>query len=301
MTFKEHFRTNFNIRLKECSIGDELVNLLNGKTVKDFCAEKGIFKYDQIVIKADPFLFVRNEKLFLFYEEKRRTSNGYIKMVYTDDLIHWSEPVLVLEENFHLSFPFVFENNGNVYMMPESGEAGEIRIYRFTNEELTECEFCHVPLKGEFVDSSIIWNDGYYYIFTSDRLFHQRVFFSQTLLGNYTEHPMSPLYIGKDYGRNAGSVFKYNGNIYRPSQDCSRLYGGNVALHKISKLNVNVIEEEIYLENILNTSDEFYKYGGHQFNLVNFKGKIILATDSLGLNYNIFQILYKIKKKILHI
>ena len=135
-------------------------------------------------------------------------------------------------------------------------------------------------------------------MFTSDRKFNQRLFISHELLGKYVEHPNSPICNNRRYGRNAGSVFRYRGDMYRPSQDCSRLYGGNVSLHKITKLDSQCLEEELYLDNILDIKNPFYKYGGHQFNMIVFRNKMIVATDALDLNFNFYQIVNKINKKV---
>ena len=183
MTLKEHFRTNFNIRLLEGVKGNDVESLLQGNPIKEFNSESNILKWDQIVIKADPFLFAHNDKLYLFYEEKKRRSKGYIMMTYTTDLRNWSVPVLVLREPFHLSFPFVFEYEGEVYMMPESSEAEEIRIYKFEDDTLSKCSLIHIPVKGHFVDSSIISKDGVLYLFSSDNEYNQRVFIAKELLG----------------------------------------------------------------------------------------------------------------------
>lgn len=301
MTFKEHFRTNFNIRLQITENETELNNILRGMILKDFKSEKDIFKFNQIEIKADPFLFVHNETLYLFYEEKLRKSKGYIMMASTKDLKNWTEPVLILQESFHLSFPFVFANNDEVYLMPETEEVGEIRLYRFCDESLTKLKFVKVLKKGKFVDSSIITADDKYYLFTSDSEFNQRVFVAENLLGNYKEHPSSPIYIGRDFGRNAGAIFEYQGVFYRPSQDCSRLYGNNVSLHQIEELTTDSINEKLYIKNLLNRNIPFYAFGGHQFNVVEFKDKIIVATDALDLNFNIFKITQKFLKKAFRI
>ena len=43
-------------------------------------------------------------------------------MVSTDDLKHWTKPISILnDEGTHFSFPYVFEDNGSVYMIPETG------------------------------------------------------------------------------------------------------------------------------------------------------------------------------------
>lgn len=301
MTFKEHFRTNFNIRLQIADSGTELVELHQSEVLKDFKAETNIFKFNQIEIKADPFLFVHNDTLFLFYEEKKRKSKGYIMMTSTKDLKKWTIPTLVLQEPFHLSFPFVFKQGNQCYLLPETEEAGEIRLYRFCDNALRKVEFLRTLQIGQFVDSSIIYKNGINYLFTSDSSFNQRVFVSENLLGDYIEHPSSPIYVGRDYGRNAGSIFEYGGRYYRPSQDCSHLYGGNVSIHLFLDLDTNSIKEINYLKDIFSKDNPYYLYGGHQLNLVKFRNKIIIATDALDLNFNIFKIIQKVLYKVFHV
>ena len=36
----------------------------------------------------------------------------------------------MLERDHHLSYPFVFEHEGVVYMLPERGEAGRVELHR---------------------------------------------------------------------------------------------------------------------------------------------------------------------------
>jgi hypothetical protein len=39
-------------------------------------------------------------------------------------------PRIVLEEPHHLSYPFVFEHADQIWIIPESGEAGNVGLYR---------------------------------------------------------------------------------------------------------------------------------------------------------------------------
>lgn len=296
MTLKEHFRTNFNIRIQECEKGTPLPDLLNGRLVKDFLCSTSLFKYNHITIKADPFLFTHNGRLFLFYEEKQRRHKGVLKMVSTEDLENWTYPVLILKESFHLSFPYVFEDNGTVYLLPECGESNSIRLYKFTDSSLSKVEFLSSLVEGNYVDSSIIRREGKYYLFTSNPQFEQKLFMSDTLTTGYKEHPASPIYVGPDCGRNGGSVISYNDCLYRISQDCSRLYGGNVSIHKIDQINPSMYKETLVESNILKKTVPFYAYGGHQLNISEYKGKVYIATDALCLCYNVFQFFDKFKK-----
>ena len=89
----------------------------------------GLWKPKPRRFQADPFLFVKDNELYLFYELQHWDDPGCIAMIKTKDLKVWSKPQMVLKEPFHLSFPFVFEDQGVIYMIPESQEDDSIRLY----------------------------------------------------------------------------------------------------------------------------------------------------------------------------
>lgn len=190
----------------------------------------------------------------------------------------------MLKEKFHLSFPFVFENNGTVYMIPETGHDKAIRLYR-ANKNLNCFTFVKTLIGGkEYVDSSVIHHNGFYYLFTTEKnksnKYTQCLFSSDSIEGPYKEHPCSPICIGGKYGRNAGSILQIQGSLYRPTQDCSNKYGENVSLMRIHELDQNKYYEVVEKDALLDTSSPFYNDGGHQYNIVRFKGQILVAKDA---------------------
>ena len=79
---------------------------------------------------ADPLLYEHKGRTFLFMEAwGYRTRKGVIVCSEISE-----RKVLkakkVLEEDYHISFPNVFEFQNNLYMIPELEESGEIRLYR---------------------------------------------------------------------------------------------------------------------------------------------------------------------------
>ena len=297
----------FNIRLLEIPEGNSIFELKGAKK----CWEskiKGIFQTNPIVMEADPFLFSWHGRLFLFYESKRLFSPGVIMMRYTDDLLHWSDETLVLQESFHLSFPNVFEHQGQIYMLPETNEADSIRLYRADNDGLTSFSLCKVLVEKppffvrgvSFVDSIIVPIEGVYYLFTT--VMHNGkntllLYYADNLIGEYVYSSISPLLSDNHYGRNAGSVVVYDDCLFRISQDCSKTYGENVSVHKIKSLAKDLYVEEIFIDNLFDRKDKFFFYGGHQFNVAFYKGKYIVATDAKNYNYYFWsRLLRKIKR-----
>lgn len=247
------------------------------------------------IIVADPFLFAHNDALFLIYEQKKLRHNGTIMMTRTDDLEHWSEPVEVLREPFHLSYPWVFEKDEHIYMMPETCGDKSVRLYEAAGPDLTEFRLVKKligqdddNLDFSFSDSSVVERDGMYYLFTTVRkggVNQLRLFCSNEFMGEYHEHPKSPICVSNKYGRNAGHFTEYGGELYRFEQDCENGYGDNVHVSKVKTLSADDYQEDVVKENILDQNNAFYKFGGHQLNIAEFKGKTVIATDAKEYHY----------------
>ena len=250
---------------------------------------KGLWKPKPLRFQADPFLFVKGNELYLFYELQYWDNPGYIVMSKTTDLRHWTIPQVVLKEPYHLSFPFVFEDHGDIYMIPESQESDSIRLYK-ANHDLTSFTFVRTLLSQKrdyrinfsFNDSHIYKKDRRYYLFTSyqkDWMYYQELYMADDLLkGEFIRHPQSPICESNEFGRNGGSLIDYKGTLLRVTQDCHKDYGDNISLKEIIKLDDKYYEERLYLRNVFPRNSIFVD-GGHQLNIVQFNGRYVYATD----------------------
>jgi len=249
----------------------------------------GLWKWKPILFRADPFIFVKEEELFLFYEVQYGFDCGKIAMIKTRDLVNWSEPVIVLQESFHLSFPFVFEENHHIYMIPESQENDSIRLYR-ANDDLTSFSFVRTLLRQErnkgfqcnYVDSHLYKKEGFFYLFTSymeNWKTIQELYVTENLIdGEFRRHPCSPICISHEYGRNGGSIIEFEDKLLRVSQDCHENYGENVSLHQILDLDEQCYKEKLFKRNVF-SNNCLFPDGGHQLNIAKFNGKYVYATD----------------------
>ena len=141
-----------------------------------------------------------------------------------------------------------------------------------------------------------------YYLFTGtddDVQQVEHLFVSDNLKGPYKEHPMSPIYIGRDGGRNAGSIIGHHGEFYRPVQVCVNSYGEQTSVMKIEQLTPTEYVEFLYKKDIIDTSIPPYKEGGHQWSEVEFLGQRIVATDYREKNHNVVELLRMAKHKFL--
>lgn len=266
------------------------------------------------MMQADPFLFVNNDTLYLFFEEMLfERGLGVIKMISTTDLIHWTAPLQITHEpKTHFSYPFIFENNGSIYMMPETGCDHNIRLYRATDNSLSNFVRDKTivsrdnideinSITFDFADSCILHHKEKYYLFTSiykDNTYYLHLYVSDRFDGNYTQHPCSPIAIGNDTARCGGAIFSIDNILLRPCQDCTKVYGGQLHLRQIKELTPTSYIEEECRNNIIPQEIPFFREGGHHLNIVDFKGKTIIAMDArFTTSFLIERIRYKLWRK----
>jgi len=220
---------------------------------------KSFFQYKKIIppkdrFWADPHVIQKNDKYYIFVEELLYSTNkGHISLIVMDNKGNYSKPTIVLEKEYHLSYPFLIEDNGELYMIPETKNNNTIELYKCTS----------FPLKWEFekvlidniaaVDSTITYKDGKYWLFANvvrnkgasslDELF---LFYSDKLVSkNWTSHPQNPIISDVKQSRPAGSFFIYNENLYRPSQNSSKRYGYGMRINQILELSETNYQEKV--------------------------------------------------------
>ncbi|XP_042472770.1 glucosamine inositolphosphorylceramide transferase 1 [Zingiber officinale] len=202
---------------------------------------------------ADPFLFIQGADLYLFFETKNSiTLQGDIGVaVSKDNGATWNHLGIALDEEWHLSYPYVFNYQDHIYMMPEGSKKGDLRLYRALEFPL-KWELEKVILKKPLIDSFIVNFRGHFWLFGSDFSVHGakkngelEIWYSSSPFGPWLPHKQNPVHnMDKSSGaRNAGRPFVYNGQLYRPGQDCGGTYGRRVRLFRVETLT-----EEMYQE-----------------------------------------------------
>ena len=196
---------------------------------------------------ADPFMLEEDGRLWVFFEDFDYAENrGRISCAELGKDGAF-EPLAVLERPFHLSYPCVFRADNNVYMIPESAENGTVDLYRctrFPDRWALESTLLELPA----VDSTIWMDAGVCWLFVT--LQEPRghgiqlwLFSASTLTGKWTPHPANPLSTDIRKSRGAGAIFRHNGKLFRPSQDCSGHYGRSFTLNEIVVLDADHYEE----------------------------------------------------------
>lgn len=200
---------------------------------------------------ADPFLLWRDGSWHLFVEVfDRRLGRGVIGLATRVTNSRWTWRGTVLQEPFHLSYPCVFEADGRVWMVPETGQASAVRLYvadDFPHGWRHHADLLQLP---HCRDATIFAHDGLWWCFveTSSSLGHDqlRLFVAERFDDpeSWQEHPLSPIVDGDAVrARPAGKPMMIDGALHRLSQDCGRRYGMAVRAHRIHELSTTTYRE----------------------------------------------------------
>ncbi len=198
---------------------------------------------------ADPFAISVAGVWHLFFEVWNwRENKGEIGHAVSTDTVHWSYDRIVLAEPFHLSYPQVFAHGGEIYMIPESFQAGGVRLYHASP---FPCRWKPVGtlLEGKYlVDASVFEHGGSWWLFVdaSPEQAHDtlRLYEAPAVTGPWKEHPASPVVTGDaQSARPGGRVVEFEGRPLRFTQNCVPDYGTDVRAFIIDELTSTTYRE----------------------------------------------------------
>jgi beta-xylosidase len=205
---------------------------------------------------ADPFMLRVPTGWAMFFEVFNRASGrGEIGGAESRDGVHWEYTQRVLVEPFHLSYPYVFDWQGDHYMIPESAETEEVRLY-VADPFPDRWTFVRTLLRGPLFDASVFQWDGRWWMYcgTSPNLRHDylRLFYAPDLLGPWHEHPGSPVVRADPrHARPGGRVLTGKHGPVRFAQDCHRRYGHKVHAFEVTELTPVTYRERILASEVL--------------------------------------------------
>lgn len=188
---------------------------------------------------ADPFLYEAKGRTFLFFEDepagKTRARLAYMEILENG---RYSEKTVILERDYHLSYPCVVSSGSDIFLIPESSAANRVDLYRFS------CFPAELELVSTFVealrvvDTTPIFLNGRWYFFTTTALpfLESMLFSSDRLDGPWQLHPASPISCSVKNSRGAGNLFWRDGRLFRPTQDCSVSYGYAITVNEVTRL-----------------------------------------------------------------
>ena len=246
---------------------------------------------------ADPFMVHEKDTWYLFFEAMDKDAGkGDIAVATSQDGFHWKYQKVVLNEPFHLSYPYVFKWKDEYYMVPESTRAYSVRLYKAVN----------FPFKWEFVgnlldhvnyvDNSLFYYNSKWWMFTTsgkNQFLH--LYYADHLRGPWTEHPKSPVVRDDPHtARCGGRVLVVDGKIIRYAQDDFPRYGIKILPLEIVELTTTNFKEKELKELSVAKSDRIawnnegmHNIDPHQLS----KNKWIAVMDGYG-NEHVFGLRY---------
>lgn len=203
---------------------------------------------------ADPFVLKRQGRHYLFFEDYDYAVGRAC--------ISWGEidngefrfGGVALSSDKHLSYPFIFEHEGEVYMLPETYEARRLEVWRavdFPGRWVLHA----TALEGEsVVDPTIhVDDDGQIWLFVNlcrdaygdhnSELYVYRI--GGMDLKDMVPHQRNPVVMDCRGARSAGRLFRSGGRLLRPGQiNQGGVYGAGLALTEIRELTLSRYVEQ---------------------------------------------------------
>ena len=199
---------------------------------------------------ADPFLFRESSNWYMFFEVDLGEAPSIpadIGLATSSDGLHWTYQHIVLDESFHLAYPYVFKWNDTYYMIPETFDQNAVKLYKATNFPNTWTFVANIASGPGYVDSSIFRYNNTWWLFTSDSSNNMRLYYSDNLANpsSWHSHPMNPI-ISNDASktRGGGRVVLFNGStIIRLAQKDDVVYGQSVRAFQVDTLTTTSYAE----------------------------------------------------------
>ncbi|WP_082957994.1 glucosamine inositolphosphorylceramide transferase family protein [Mycobacterium alsense] len=225
---------------------------------------------------ADPFVLRHADMDVCFVEDfDFRTDRGKIS-VFKIDGERYEEMGPAIDEPFHMSYPFIFTVDNELYMCPETLAIREIRLYKCVEFPL-RWTFYKTLIKGvSAVDTDIFYfKDRWWLLTTIDsseigevcselHLFHSDAFDAD----NWTPHPNNPVIFDSERARNGGLV-REGDRLFRVFQRQGfDVYGESMGIAEIEALGAETYREQVmsvmgprFLPKIIGTHTYAYDNG----------------------------------------
>ena len=201
---------------------------------------------------ADPFPVTWQGRTFVFFEDlDHRIGKGIISAVEFDGAGPVGGAIPVLEEACHLSYPFLIEHQGELWMIPETMGRRDVTLYKCTR--FPDRWERHTTLLSDvgLADATIVGHEGRYYMFGvaydgtggySDTL---EIYHADHLTGPWLPHAGNPVLVDRASARPAGNFVTIGQKLWRPVQDCTDEYGCGLGLAEIVELSPTAFRQVV--------------------------------------------------------
>lgn len=234
---------------------------------------------------ADPFIIKKENMYYIFIEEFVYKSNkGHISTIEMDEKGNYGKPVKIIDKPYHLSYPLIFKDKDDYFLIPESCSNKTIELYKCIEFPFKWAFHMNLMENIEAVDTTLFYHKNKWWLFANiienpgasclDELF---LYYSDSLnTKKWIPHPLNPVISDVRKSRPAGNIFIHDGKLIRPSQNSSSRYGFGLKINEITILNENEYEE-IEIESIEPDWDKEVL----ALHTLNYSGKLTVADAIL--------------------
>lgn len=204
---------------------------------------------------ADPFVVRRDGRDYCFVEDfDCGTQRGAIS-VYELEASSARQIGVAINEPFHMSFPFLFEYDGALFMCPETSEHHDIRVYRCIEFPLKWQLEKVVMTDVRAADTMLFERGGKWWMLTNldpadtGEICSELYAFSaeSPLSTQWTAHPANPVIFDAGFARNGG-LLRDGDTVFRVSQRQGfDRYGQGSQINEIVTLDDARYEERVVL------------------------------------------------------
>lgn len=191
-----------------------------------------------------------------------------------------------------MSYPQIFEYDGEIYIVPETGSGRTLDMYRAVDFPDKWEKSVNLAKDIVFADTTLLNRGGKLYALACDMertknselvLFgvNENMKLCSTELGCVVNDPVT--------ARAAGKMFEYGGKLIRVSQDCSEEYG-----KCLNFLEVDSDFSSYYREKTVKTVDV------KDLNIIGIKNPLRVHTYNSSENYEVIDV-YSANKSLLNL
>jgi hypothetical protein len=233
---------------------------------------------------ADPFLWKKDSLWYLFFEVlNKKDMKGDIGYACSKDLKKWTYGKIIIDCKYHLSYPYVFEWNDSMFLIPESAEAGFLSLY-YAKDFPEKWELIDTLLHGNFGDHAIVRYKNEWWLYAGAEPHRNNIlklYHSENLHGKWIEHPLSPIVKNRaDIARPGGRMLIYNNNLVRFTQNCKKTYGKEVNAYIVRNMDANKYDEVAFKGNpiIEHGKEHWALHGMHQVDAWQIQDSLYIAA-----------------------
>lgn len=235
---------------------------------------------------ADPFVFeFPSGEIHLLAEHIQQPYHGKLIAYRFNQNLELIEEKIILNTGKHLSYPFIQEDNGCYFIIPESAADNGVYAYPYDPVLMKVGDPITLISDQALIDSTLVFHKNNWWLFatkkgkSSNSELH--IYYSQNWKGPYFPHSNNPVKCDEDGSRPAGRIFENNGKLYRPAQNCKQYYGKSITLFNINTLSKDEYDETPIFE-IKPYLHKKYNYGIHTIN----HSDNIIVVDCLKKSFN---------------